>query len=68
MICFSAVFNILILLTGYFSKSKYALLAAARSGVASINLELFLGLLVLSICVVANSLSFVDIVAAQERC
>jgi len=30
-----------VILTGYFSKNKYAMLAAVRTGIGMLNLELF---------------------------
>ena len=63
---FSAVFTLCIILTGYFSKNKYAMLAAIRAGLSMLNLELFLGLLFLNVILVAESFSFTSMVVIQE--
>lgn len=63
---FSVLFGICILLTGYFSKNKYAMLAAVRNGIGMLNLEIFLGLLILNVVFVNESFSFLPIVIYQE--
>jgi NADH-quinone oxidoreductase subunit H len=63
---FSALFTLCIILTGYFSKNKYAMLAAIRAGLSMLNLELFLGLLFLNVILVSESFSFSSMVALQE--
>lgn len=63
---FSVLFGICILLTGYFSKNKYAMLAAVRNGIGMLNLEIFLGLLILNVVFVNESFSFLPIVVYQE--
>jgi len=63
---FSALFTLCIILTGYFSKNKYAMLAAIRAGLGMLNLELFLGLMFLNITLFAESFSFMNIVVYQE--
>jgi NADH:ubiquinone oxidoreductase subunit H len=55
------------MLTGYFSKNKYAILAAVRTGIGMLNLELFLGLMVLNIVFLTESFSFLPIVIFQEN-
>jgi NADH:ubiquinone oxidoreductase subunit H len=60
------LFGLCVLLTGFFSRNKYAMLAAVRSGIGMLNLELFLGLMVLNIVVVSESFSFLPIVIYQE--
>jgi len=55
-----------VLLTGFFSRNKYAMLAAVRSGIGLLNLELFLGLMLLNVIVVSESFSFLPIVIYQE--
>jgi NADH:ubiquinone oxidoreductase subunit H len=55
-----------IILTGYFSKNKYAMLAAVRSCFLVINLELFMGLMVLNLVLVGESFSFFAFAAYQE--
>jgi NADH:ubiquinone oxidoreductase subunit H len=63
---FSVLFGICVLLTGYFSKNKYAVLAAVRTGIGMLNLEIFLGLLILNVVFVNESFSFLPIVIFQE--
>jgi NADH-quinone oxidoreductase subunit H len=63
---FSILFGLCVLLTGFFSRNKYAMLAAVRSGIGMLNLELFLGLMVLNVVVVSESFSFLPIVIYQE--
>jgi len=56
-----------VILTGYFSKNKYAMLAAVRTGIGMLNLELFLGLMILNIILISESFSFLPIVVYQEN-
>jgi len=63
---FSALFSLCVILTGYFSKNKYAMLSAIRTGVGMLNLELFLGLMFLNVILISESFSFMNIVVYQE--
>lgn len=63
---FSVLFGICVMLTGYFSKNKYAVLAAVRNGIGMLNLEIFLGLLILNVVFINESFSFLPIVIYQE--
>lgn len=63
---FSVLFGLCVILTGFFSKNKYALLASVRAGIGLLNLELFLGLMLLNVVVVSESFSFLSIVIYQE--
>jgi NADH:ubiquinone oxidoreductase subunit H len=54
------------MLTGYFSKNKYAVLAAVRAGILMLNLEIFLNLLFLNIAFLGESFSFTAYVSYQE--
>jgi NADH-quinone oxidoreductase subunit H len=56
-----------IILGGWASDNKYALLGGLRSTAQVISYELTLGLAVLGVVLVANSLSLVDIVNAQRH-
>lgn len=56
-----------IILGGWASDSKYSLLGGLRSAAQVISYELTLGLAVLAVVMMANSLSLVDIVRAQAR-
>ena len=62
----SVLFGLCIILTGYFSKNKYAVLASVRAGVLMLNLEIFLGLLLLNVVVFGESFSFGIYVTYQE--
>jgi NADH-quinone oxidoreductase subunit H len=63
---FSVMFGICVMLTGFFSKNKYAMLAAVRTGIGMLNLEIFLGLMLLNIVFVGESFSFLPLVVLQE--
>lgn len=54
------------MLTGYFSRNKYAFLASIRCGVLMLNLELFLGLLIINCVIFTESFSFAAFVPIQE--
>jgi len=62
----SLVFSFCVILTGYFSKNKYSILAAVRACLLVSNLELFLGLLILNVVFVSESFNFSVFVALQE--
>lgn len=62
----SVLFGLCIMLTGYFSKNKYAVLAAVRCGVLMLNLEIFLGLMFLNIILFGGSFSLGVYVGYQE--
>jgi len=55
-----------ILLGGWASNSRYAFLGALRSASQMISYELVLSLLVLFVCIVAQSFNFLDIVNSQS--
>jgi len=63
----SLLFGFCIILSGYFSKSKYALLASVRCAVLMINLELILGLLIFNIVILSESFSFATFSIIQEN-
>lgn len=63
---FSVLFGMCVILTGYFSKNKYALLAAVRTGIGMLNLEIFLGLMLLNVVFISESFSFSSLVIYQE--
>jgi len=56
-----------VILGGWASDSKYSILGGLRSSAQVISYELVLGLAVLGVVLVANSLSLVDIVRAQAH-
>jgi NADH-quinone oxidoreductase subunit H len=63
----SILFSFCIVLTGYFSKNKYAVLASVRSAVLVLNLEIFLGLLLLNIVLFTQSFNFTVFSILQEN-
>lgn len=62
----SVLFGVCIMLSGYFSRNKYAMLASVRCAVLMLNLEIFLGLLFLNVILVSESFSFSAVVVYQE--
>jgi NADH-quinone oxidoreductase subunit H len=56
-----------IILGGWASDSKYSLLGGLRSSAQVVSYELSLGLAVLAVVMMANSLSLIDIVRAQAH-
>src|SRR5450759_4623859 len=56
-----------VLIGGWVSESKYALLGAMRSGAQLVSYEVALALSVLGVVLMARSLSLTEIVAAQDR-
>lgn len=62
----SILFSFCIVLTGYFSRNKYALLAAVRASLLVLNLELFLGLMILNLVVLSESFCLSVFVIYQE--
>ena len=62
----SILFSFCIILTGFFSRNKYAMLASIRTVLLVLNLEALLGLLILNLIVVTESFSFSNFVVFQE--
>ncbi len=62
----SVIFSFCIVLTGYFSKNKYAMLASIRTVLLVLNLEIFLGLLILNLVLITESFNFTAFVLFQE--
>jgi NADH-quinone oxidoreductase subunit H len=62
----SILFSYCIMLTGYFSKSKYAFMASIRCAILMLNIEIFLGLLFINIVIIGNSFCFTTYVVLQE--
>lgn len=62
----SLLFSFCVILTGYFSKNKYSVLASVRACLLVSNLEIFLGLLILNVLFVAESFNFSSFVVIQE--
>nr|YP_009771878.1 NdhA [Baphia racemosa]QIT02663.1 NdhA [Baphia racemosa] len=66
-IAISSIAPIGLLMSGYGSKNKYSFLGGLRAAAQSISYEIPLTLCVLSISLLSNSLSTVDIVDAQSK-
>lgn len=62
----SILFSFCIILTGFFSRNKYAMLASIRTVLLVLNLEIFLGLLILNLVMVTESFNFSTFVLFQE--
>ena len=62
----SVLMGYCIMLTGYFSKSKYAFMASVRCGLLMLNIEIFLGLLTLNLIFLTESFCFSVFVIFQE--
>lgn len=62
----SLLFGYCIILTGFFSKNKYAFMASVRCGILMLNLEIFLGLLLINLVVLTESFCFSTFVVYQE--
>jgi NADH:ubiquinone oxidoreductase subunit H len=62
----SMIFSFCIIMIGYFSKNKYAIMASIRCAVLTINLEIFLGLMMLTLVVISGSFCFSTFVIYQE--
>lgn len=54
----SVLFSYCIILTGYFSKNKYAVMASVRCMLLVLNLEVFLGLMVLNLVLLVETFNF----------
>ena len=63
---FSILFAFCIVLTGYFSRSKYAFMASIRCCLMTLNLEIFLGLFLLNSVLLVESFCFTTFVIFQE--
>lgn len=62
----SIVFSFCIVLTGFFSRNKYAMLASIRTILLVLNLEIFLGLIILNLVLITESFNFSVFVIFQE--
>jgi NAD(P)H-quinone oxidoreductase subunit 1 len=65
-IAISSIAPIGLLMSGYGSNNKYSFLGGLRAAAQSISYELPLAICVLSVCLLADSLSTVDIVESQS--
>ena len=62
----SVLFGYCVMLTGFASRSKYAVLASVRAGILMLNLEIFLGLLIINLVIFSESFCFSVFVVYQE--
>jgi len=62
----SMIFSFCVILTGYFSKNKYSVLASVRACLLVSNLEIFLGLLIINVVFFGESFNFSSFVELQE--
>lgn len=62
----SILFSYCIMLTGYFSKSKYAFMASIRCAILMLNIEIFLGLLTINLIFITESFCFSVFILYQE--
>ena len=63
----SLLFGYCIMLTGYVSRNRYAFLASIRCCILMLNLELFLGLLIINCVITTESFSFASFISIQEN-
>lgn len=63
----SLIFSLLLVIVGWVSNSKYAILSANRVIVSSLNLEILLNFLIIFIIIVSESLSFYQITSLQSN-
>jgi len=61
----SLVFSMLLLVVGWVSNNKYAILASNRVIVTSLNLEILLNFLIIFILIISESLSLLQIASIQ---
>lgn len=62
----SVLFGLCVMLTGYFSKNKYSVMAGLRAAILMLNLEIFLGIVFLNVCFLVESFSFAAFAVYQE--
>jgi len=62
----SIIFSFCVILTGYFSKNKYSVLALVRTCLLVSNIEIFLGLLIINVVFFGESFNFSSFVELQE--
>lgn len=63
----SLFFSMLLLLVGWVSNSKYAILASNRVIISTLNLEILLNFLIIFLLIISESLSFLQIVSLQSN-
>ncbi len=68
MLSVSSIGVVGILLAGWSSNNKFSLIGAMRSGAQIISYELSVGLSILTMVILAGTMSISEIVAAQQEC
>lgn len=63
----SLIFSMLLLVVGWVSNNKYAILASNRVIVTSLNLEILLNFLIIFILIISESLSLLQIASIQHN-
>lgn len=63
----SICFSTLLILVGWVSNNKYAILASSRIVITTLNLEILLNFLIIFILLLSESLSFTQIVSLQSN-
>ena len=63
----SLFFSVLLIVVGWVSNSKYAILAANRVVVTGLNLEILLNFFTVILLIAAESLNFYQIVSLQSE-
>lgn len=66
MLILSAIFGLCVILSGFFSKNKYAVISCVRTSLLTLNLELFMGIFILNICVLSENFNINTFVIYQE--
>lgn len=64
---FSILFSFCVILTGYFSRNKYSMMSSIRCCLLTLNLELFMGLMVANVTLMTQSFSFLPAIVLQEN-
>lgn len=62
----SVLFSYCVILTGYFSRNRYAVMASIRCMLLVLNLEIFLGLLILNVVLFVEGFNFNALSVYQE--
>lgn len=63
----SATYSLLLVLAGFLSKNKYAMLSSGRALIISLTLEVLLMFFILAYLIVCETLSFSNIVSTQAK-
>lgn len=63
----SLIFSLLLIVVGWVSNNKYAILASNRVVITTLNLEILLNFLIIFILILSESLSFLQIVSLQSH-